>query len=129
MMVWAFSQYFEARFWRVFFVGVSSLKLCNQKFQIQILRFFSKKENPTSSPLHTASTPSLSPRCGERELQRERQREREKKRERERESKRWRETERDRDPNCNSHVISLIQRGVLQGYLTYKKTHPPRTLP
>ena len=58
-------------------------------------------------------------------MQRERQRERERKRERERESKRWRETERDRDPNCNSHVISLIQRGVLQGYLTYKKMHPP----
>ena len=31
-------------------------------------------------------------------------------------------------PNCKSHGISLIQRGVLQGYLTHKKTYPPRTL-
>ena len=66
----------------------------------------------------------------EREIQRERDRERErKKKERERKRERCRETERDRDPNCNSHLTSLIQRTVLQGYLTYKKTHPHRTLP
>ena len=70
-------------------------------------------------------------RAAESERDRERDRETEiseLKRERERERERQTETERGRDPNCNSHVISLIQRDVLQGYLTYNQTHPPRTL-
>ena len=100
MIFGAFLQYFEARFWCVFFVGVS----------LQILRCFSKKQSYLLSPPHCFDTfPVAELR---RERYRERHRERERKRARERERERKRETERDRDPNCNSHA--LIQRGVLQ---------------
>jgi len=93
MIFGAFSQYFEARFWRVFFVGVSSLKPCNQKFQFQILFFFSKKKSPLLSPPHCFDTFPVAELRRERDTEREREREREKERAREGE----REIARDRE--------------------------------
>ena len=94
MIFGAFSQYFEARFWSFFFVGVSSLKQCNQKLQIQILRFSNKKSH-LLSPSQCFDTFPVAELRRVREIEREREKERERKTERQR--GREREIERNRE--------------------------------
>ena len=98
-------------------------KVTKREFQMQILRFF-KKKNPTSSPLHNASTPSLSPSCRERERYRERDRERERTKKSARGRERNAERQREREtPVATATLLPSFSAASYRGTsLTRKRT-------
>jgi hypothetical protein len=123
MIFGAFPQYFEARFWRVFFVGVSSLKPCNQIFQIQILRFFSTNKIPP--PLPSTMLRHLPCR---RAAEIERYRERHSERERESARGRQRERERQREietPIATATSLPSFSAASYRGTSLTRKRTPP----